>query len=103
MSCWLFRAGEHGLPKSHTLDLVCVGDFSAINHWAIPVLVIKCMGRGSYQRTRLNQYSFPHGYLMRQKVVQGFQTGDMAKASITQGKKVGEYIVAILISLHTIA
>jgi len=49
------------------------------------------MGRGSYQRTRLDKYGFPRGYLMRQKAVKGFQTGDMAKASITKGKKVGDY------------
>ena len=86
-----FNRIQHDIPKSHALDAACVGDFSAIKRWAIPVIVIKCMGRGSYQRTRLDKYGFPRGYLMRQKSVKGFQTGDMAKASITKGKKVGDY------------
>ena len=29
---------------------------------------------------------------MRQKAVNGFQTGDLVKAIVTQGKKVGTYI-----------
>ena len=86
-----FNRIQHDIPKSHALDAACVGDFSAIKRWTIPVIVIKCMGRGSYQRTRLDKYGFPRGYLMRQKSVKGFQTGDMAKASITKGKKVGDY------------
>jgi len=49
------------------------------------------MGRGSYQRTRLNKYGFPRGYLMRSKSVQGFQTGDMVTAHVTSGTKVGSY------------
>lgn len=34
------------------------------------------LARGSYKRTRLNKYGFPRGYLMRQKSVHGFQTGN---------------------------
>ncbi|GBU14990.1 hypothetical protein AwPolaro_03680 [Polaromonas sp.] len=34
---------------------------------------------------------FPRGYLMRQKQVHGFQTGDMVKAVVTKGKKVGTH------------
>lgn len=32
------------------------------------------------------------GYLTRQKRLQGFQTGDMVKAIVTKGKKIGTYI-----------
>jgi hypothetical protein len=49
------------------------------------------MGRGRYQRTRLTQYGFPRGYLIRQKQVHGFQTGDMVKAVVPNGKKAGTY------------
>lgn len=55
-------------------------------------LAIKCTGRGSYQRTRLNKYGFPRGYLMRQKQVQGFQTGDRVKAVVPTGKKAGVHV-----------
>lgn len=80
-----------GVPKTHALDAVCVGNVNAVESWNKPTLSIKCAGRGSYQRTRLNQYGFPRGYLMRQKRIQGFQTGDMVKATVPAGKKHGTH------------
>jgi hypothetical protein len=49
------------------------------------------MGRGSYQRTRVTADRFPWGYLMRTKSVHGFQTGDIVRADVPKGKKVGTY------------
>lgn len=80
------------IPKSHALDAACVGQVDAIHAWSRPTLQIKCTGRGSYQRTRLTQYGFARGYLMRTKSVKGFRTGDLVRASVTSGKKIGEYI-----------
>ena len=80
------------LPKSHALDAACVGQVDAIHTWSRPTLQIKCAGRGSYQRTRLTQFGFPRGYLMRTKSVKGFRTGDLVRASVIGGKKIGEYI-----------
>ena len=80
------------IPKSHALDAACVGQVNAIHAWSRPTLQIKCTGRGSYQRTRLTQYGFARGYLMRTKSVKGFRTGDLVRASVTSGKKIGEYI-----------
>ena len=79
------------VPKQHALDAVCVGDVAAVEDWQKPTLAIKATGRGSYQRTRLTAYGFPRGYLMRQKQVKGFQTGDMVKAIVPTGKKIGAY------------
>ncbi|HAA46649.1 MAG: HNH endonuclease [Halomonas sp. 54_146] len=81
-----------GIPKTHALDAACVGAFDMLHDWAVPTLTIKAMGRGSYQRTRLTQYGFPRGYLMRQKQVHGFQTGDMVKAVVPTGKKAGTHM-----------
>jgi 3-dehydroquinate synthase class II len=50
------------------------------------------MGRGSYQRTRVNAAGFPRGYLMRKKAVHDFVTGDIVKAEVSKGKKQGSYI-----------
>jgi len=50
------------------------------------------MGRGRYQRTRLNRYGFPRGYLMRTKSVKGFQTGDLVKAVVTKSKNRGSHV-----------
>ena len=53
------------------------------------VLEIRCAGRGCCQRTRLTKYGFPRGYLMRQKRIHGFATGDMVEANVPKGKKAG--------------
>ena len=60
--------------------------------WRRPTLAIKATGRGAYQRTRLDKYGFPRGYLMREKSVKGFQTGDVVRATVTKGKKMGTYV-----------
>ncbi len=87
-----FNRMRLGIPKTHALDAACVGNIEAIQNWKKPTLAIKATGRGSYQRTRLNAYGFPQGYLTRQKRIHGFQTGDQVKAAVTKGKKVGVYI-----------
>ena len=71
------------MPKIHVLDAAYVGN------WNIPALEISCCGRGSYQRTRLDKYGFSRGHLTRQKFIEGFQTGDLVKATVTKGKKIG--------------
>lgn len=60
-----FNRRTLGIPKSHALDAFCVGEVKGVEGWRKPTLTITCMGRGSYQRTRLTQYGFPSGYLMR--------------------------------------
>jgi 5-methylcytosine-specific restriction endonuclease McrA len=80
------------IPKTHALDAACVGEVDLVYNWNIPTQKIASMGRGSYKRTRSNQYGFPRGILSREKQVFGFQTGDRVKATVPQGKKEGEYI-----------
>ena len=80
-----------GIPKTHALDAACVGYVNAITGWHKPTLCLKAMGRGSYQRTRLDKFGCVRGYLTRSKSIQGFQTGDLVKAEVTQGKKTGSY------------
>lgn len=87
-----YNRKQLGLPKTHALDAVCVGQVQAVQNWQQSTLQIKCTGRGAYKRTRLDQYGFPRGKLMRQKHVKGFQTGDRVKAVVTQGKKQGSYV-----------
>ena len=80
-----------GVPKTHALDAACVGKVDAIDSWQRPTLTIKATGRGSYQRTRLNKFGFPRGYLMRNKRVHGFGTGDMVRAEVPSGVKAGTH------------
>lgn len=86
-----FNRNRFGIPKTHAFDAVCVGVVKEISGWKQPFLLIAAMGRGSYQRTRLNKYGFPRGYLMRKKSVNGFQTGDLVKAVVLKGKHQGTH------------
>ena len=81
-------------PKTHWLDAVCVGErgqavFVNPNHQP---LIIKAVGRGNRQMTKPDKYGFPRATRQRKKMYFGFQTGDMAKAMVTSGKKVGIYV-----------
>lgn len=80
-----------GIPKEHALDAACVGEVGDVIGWQMPTLAIKATGRGSYKRTRLTAHGFPRGYLMRNKSVHGFQTGDMVLAIVPKGKKEGTW------------
>jgi len=86
-----YNRSRLNIPKTHALDAVCVGSVESIENWDKPTLNIKSMGRGCYQRTRLTAFGFPRGYLTRIKNIKGFQTGDMVKATVTKGKKIGSY------------
>jgi hypothetical protein len=87
-----FNRARFSIPKTHALDAACSGNMPQLLRWNMPVLAIKAGGRGSYQRTRLDKYGFPRGYLTRQKKAKGFQTGDIVRASIAKGKKAGVHI-----------
>jgi len=68
-----FNRVQIGIPKTHALDAVCVGAVSAITDWKKPTLAIKATGRGSYQRTRLDAFGFPRGYLTHENGFKDFR------------------------------
>jgi 5-methylcytosine-specific restriction endonuclease McrA len=78
-----------GVSRSKALNAACVGDIATIRNWRQPALVVRCTGRGAYQRTRLTKHGFPRGYLMREKSAFGFSTGDMVVAAVPSGKNAG--------------
>jgi len=80
------------LPKTHWLDAACVGQVDGLQVLTDKPLLIKATGHGSRQMCRTDKYGFPSRYVPRFKFVQGFQTGDIVKAIVTSGKKVGEYM-----------
>ena len=81
-----------GLPKTHSLDAACVGIVDRVSVGQGPVLSIKAAGRGAYQRTRLDAFGFPRGYLTRKKTHFGFATGDLVRATVPSGKKAGTHV-----------
>ena len=92
-----FNRSRLGVPKSHALDAACVGEVQALSDWSCPTQTLKCSGRGSYQRTRLDAYGFPRGYLLREKSVKGFRTGDHVVATVPAGKKAGIHVGRVAI------
>jgi hypothetical protein len=52
-------------------------------------LRITAQGRGSYQRTNVDESGFPRGYLTREKRVRGFSTGDLVRTRVPEHLKTG--------------
>ena len=87
-----FNRHTFDVPKEHWLDALCAGRVNGVHYpEGMGILQVRCTGRGSYQRTRVDKYGFPRSYLTRQKRVHGFATGDMVKAVVPSGKKAGTY------------
>jgi len=87
-----FNRTRLGLPKTHWLDAACVGDTPDLEVLTTKPLLIKATGHGARQMCRTDKFGFPSRYVPRFKFVQGFQTGDIVKAVVTTGKKIGDYV-----------
>ena len=85
---------KQGYSKDHWIDAACVGESgqSVYIPENIRPLYIKATGWGSRQMCRMDKYGFPRTSAKKSKKVKGFQTGDMVKAIVTKGKKIGAYI-----------
>lgn len=77
---------EQQIPKDHCLDAVCVGVVDKpIIDWQKPILNIKAMGRGAYQRAQVvNDSGLVGSHKTKTKVNFGFQTGDIVKAIVPE-------------------
>jgi 5-methylcytosine-specific restriction endonuclease McrA len=79
-TCW--NRERFGVVKMHALDALCVGALAGVEAGSLRTLRVSAQGRGRYGRTLVNDSGFPRGYLMRQKRVRGFQTGDLVRAEV---------------------
>ncbi len=95
-----FNRKEVALPKEHYYDAMCIGDNYKYKIVTNSVLEVKAQGRGSRQMCRMDRFGFPRTKTKGSKIVKGFQTGDMVKAIVTKGKKIGTYLgkVAVRVS-----
>ncbi|MDJ0734274.1 MAG: RNA-guided endonuclease IscB [Nostocaceae cyanobacterium] len=88
-----FNRNQQNLEKQHWIDAACVSKSTPIlNIKGVKPLLITANGHGTRQSCRTDKYGFPSRYVPRFKFVKGFQTGDIIKAIVTSGKKVGEYV-----------
>lgn len=87
-----FNRVRLGLAKTHWLDAACVGRVEMLEVFTDKPLLIKATGHGTRQMCRTDKFGFPSRYVPQNKFVQGFQTGDIVKAVVTTGKKIGTYV-----------
>ncbi|MGD2183673.1 RNA-guided endonuclease IscB [Lusitaniella coriacea] len=83
-----------GLKKTHYWDAACVGASTPkrlITSGVKPLLIV-AKGHGTRQQCRTDKWGFPIRYCSRSKFHKGFQTGDIVKAVVTSGKKIGIYV-----------
>src|SRR5713226_2996321 len=78
-----------GIEKAHALDALCVGDVAGVQVPVSRTLSITAQGRGSYQRTNVDESGFPRGYLTRERRSGGFSTGDLVRARVPEHLKAG--------------
>jgi 5-methylcytosine-specific restriction endonuclease McrA len=86
-----FNRTRLGLPKTHFFEAACVGTTNELLVLASQPLKIKTTGHGFRQMCRTDKFGFPSRYVPQFKFVKGFQTGDIVKAVVTTGKKIGTY------------
>lgn len=92
-----FNRSQQILQKTHWLDAACVGK-------STPVLIIKGIkpllitsnGHGTRQMSGTDKFGFPSRHRTNKQIHFGFQTGDIIKAVVTNGKKVGDYFGRVL-------
>jgi hypothetical protein len=87
-----FNRVRLGLPKEHWIDAACVGEVDQLLLRTLQPLRAKATGHGTRQMAGLNKFGFPVRHRTRTKFVQGFQTGDIVKAVVTKGSKIGVYV-----------
>ncbi|NEQ87121.1 MAG: HNH endonuclease [Moorea sp. SIO2I5] len=87
-----FNRCRQNLPKTHWLDAANVGKVETLIIEVNNPLLITAKGHGTRQLCRTNKYGFPIRYCSRIKFHKGFQTGDIIRAVVTKGKKIGTYV-----------
>ncbi|MEC4815395.1 MAG: RNA-guided endonuclease IscB [Scytonema sp. PMC 1069.18] len=94
-----FHRTQQELEKTHWIDAACVGKSTPekLTIKEVKPLLITAFGHGSRQSCRTDKYGFPNRYVPREKIHFGFQTGDIVKAIVKTGKKVGEYVGKVAI------
>ncbi len=93
-----FNRTKQELDKTHWIDAACVGKSTPekLIIKGVKPLLIKACGHGNRQMCGTDKYGFPIRHRSRKQIHFGFQTGDIIKAVVSKGKKVGQYIGRVL-------
>jgi 5-methylcytosine-specific restriction endonuclease McrA len=89
-----YNRSTRDFPKTHWLDAACVGKSTPeiLKIQGVQPLLIRANGYGCRQMCRMDKYGFVRTGPKEAKFVKGFQTGDIVKAVVTSGSKVGTYV-----------
>lgn len=90
---------NRGLEKTHWMDASCIGKSTpqTLQITGINPLLIAATGHGCRRMRNVNDIGLPCSKPKGAKKVQGFQTGDIARAIVTTGKKQGTYVGRVLV------
>jgi 5-methylcytosine-specific restriction endonuclease McrA len=93
-----FNRSQQKLEKTHWVDAACVGKSTPkLIIKGVKPLLITANGHGSRQSCRTDKFGFPNRHVPREKIHFNFQTGDIVKAVVTTGKKIGNYVGKVAI------
>jgi 5-methylcytosine-specific restriction endonuclease McrA len=89
-----FNRSRQGLPKTHWLDAACVGTSTPkqLNVAGVKPLTIKATGHGNRQMCKMDRFGFPRTSKKAGNKFFGIRTGDIVKAVVRTGKKIGTYL-----------
>jgi len=89
-----YNRARRELGKDHWLDAVCVGESTPefLRLRGLEPLTIKAVGQGRRQLCLSDKYGFPRTKAKGPKRVFGFQSGDIVRAVVGNGKKTGTYV-----------
>lgn len=92
-----FNCSQQSLSKAHWIDAACVGTSTpTLRFCTTQPLLIKATGHGTRQMCGTDRIGFPTRHRSRTQIHKGFQTGDIVRAVVTSGKKVGTYVGRVL-------
>jgi 5-methylcytosine-specific restriction endonuclease McrA len=91
-----FNRTRLGLPKTHWLDAACVGGTPTLEVLTLQPFSIKSAGHGTRQMCGTNKFGFPTRHRTKTQIHKGFQTGDIVKATVISGKKIGFYVGRVI-------
>jgi 5-methylcytosine-specific restriction endonuclease McrA len=94
-----FNRTTRELPKAHWIDAACVGKSTPATLLVTGVqpLLITANGHGCRQVRNVDGFGFPHGKPKQSGRICGFKTGDIVRAIVTRGKKIGTYTGRVLV------
>lgn len=87
------------LPKAHWIDAAVVGVSTTerVHIAHIVPWLIEAEGRQARRMCNIDTQGFPRGRAKGPSRVQSFRTGDLVKAVVTKGKKIGTYVGRVAI------